>query len=309
MYPRWLFPCIAILTSLATSALAQGENHFINPPIPGATNVYIDNKNFSIGATVELEWTTTYPMISLILWQNDNASYYTLIDNQPATQSFSWPIDLMGVFDLRNGAVFFFQMWNLTNNGNGQSITDRFSSHYFNLVNDGTTSTATATATPTGVVGTASSLPNPTASSTSTSASTPSSPPDSGLSTGAKAGIGIGVALGVLALIGATAAFWFLRRRKSARYTPARSNPDSPPPMGGNGKYDMPMEQQHGQSAPGYNTYGGGPLYAQDVKGQYSGVGEEPVEMAATQAAPVEMSADSALGPRELDSNVGIVRR
>ncbi|KAK4626487.1 hypothetical protein CLAFUW4_04136 [Fulvia fulva] len=190
--------------------------------------------------------------------------------------------------------------------------SDRFSSHYFNLVVDDTTSTATATSTPIGAIGTASSLPDPTATSASTTTSTPT--PDGGLSTGAKAGIGVGVALGVLAIIAAAAAFWFMKRRKGAKYAPARSNPDSPPP---GAKYNMPMEQRHGQPAPSWNAYDpssrggeyGGPVYAQDAKGFNNGMGPGPAEMAATQAAPVEMSAESALGPRELESNPGSGRR
>ena len=104
MYHRTIFSWIATASFLVATVLAQGQNHFINPPIPGGTGDFVDNKNFSTGSTVNLQWTTNYPMISLILWQNNNASYYTLIDNQPATQSFSWPIDITGVFDLRDGA-------------------------------------------------------------------------------------------------------------------------------------------------------------------------------------------------------------
>lgn len=94
---------LIVVASLLATSLAQRQNHFINPQIPGDTNDYTDNKNLSVGSTVNLQWTTNYPRISLILWQNDNASYYTLIDNQPATQEFTWPIDLTGVFDLENG--------------------------------------------------------------------------------------------------------------------------------------------------------------------------------------------------------------
>ncbi|RYP82459.1 hypothetical protein DL770_005572 [Monosporascus sp. CRB-9-2] len=107
-----------------------------------------------------------------------------------------------------------------------------------------------------------------------------SSPPaaDTGLNTGAQAGIGIGIGLGGLGL-GAVAAFWFMRRRKTAAPV---SGPDS---TTASAPYDH-----------GYDHHQGGPGYGPSPASHHDPV-KAPPEMAYT-SVPQEM-ADTAM-PQEL---------
>ncbi|CAK3792756.1 Hypothetical predicted protein [Lecanosticta acicola] len=266
---------------LAVMASAQNTNYFITPPTPGDIHEYADNNVYAEGSTLELQWATNYSFVDLVLWQNDNSSYQTLIDDQRTTSSFSWNVNLTGMFSLNKGNVFFFEVFN------GSTDTS-FSSHYFNITaaaaSSSSTPTSSSTATTTSSSTPASQTNNPSAVANS----------DSGLSTGAKAGIGVGVAIGALVLIGAgIAAFFLLRRRKGGDYAPAKSSPDF---LSGS---DQAMQQQHQYQAYQKPPTNSGELPSAPVyspRGGYVAVPsqEKPVEMAASDRGPSELPAHQA---------------
>ena len=162
--PSILLRLVALLGTLCTVALAQ-NNVFINPPTNGPIHEYADDVVFAEGSTVNLQWTTNWSKITLLLWQNGNPNYQTLLNAVPAISSYSWMINLDGMFNLDKGegmlrfmaaafpnygrvetdlaTVFFFQMYNAN-----KASTPFFSSHYFNITGSDSTGSNTASPVP-----------------------------------------------------------------------------------------------------------------------------------------------------------------
>ena len=64
-----MLPSIFCLSLFVVLCAGQG-GQFYNPPAFAQAGDYSDNKNFTIGSTVHLTWTTVWDRISLVLWQN-----------------------------------------------------------------------------------------------------------------------------------------------------------------------------------------------------------------------------------------------
>jgi hypothetical protein len=61
----------SIFLSILSSVSAQ-QNVFYNP-LPGAiVHDYSENPTYTIGDIVNIQWSTSYKTLSLVLWQNDN---------------------------------------------------------------------------------------------------------------------------------------------------------------------------------------------------------------------------------------------
>ena len=93
---------LVTLLCISRTILAQ-SNQFINPPVPGPDNVYSANNVYAVGSTINLQWTTNYTTMSLVMWQNDNATFQYLSKMVPAVSTLAWTVDLQGQFNLDDG--------------------------------------------------------------------------------------------------------------------------------------------------------------------------------------------------------------
>ncbi|KAL4942821.1 hypothetical protein BDV06DRAFT_211568 [Aspergillus oleicola] len=212
----------------ATLCYSQATNFFISP---GSYQDQLDNGNKSENYPVYQQhddnlfsWTTNWTAISLIMFQNENASYISLFENRRDEES-SFTYDMNPEVNYTWNDVFFLTLWNENRETEGGS--PYFSSSYFRInVSDSDPSTSTST--------------TPSSTPTSNSTSSPSSGPqtdspsnsdedDGGLDSSAKVGIGVGVGLGVPALALAGAAVFYLRRRSKA--ATALQAQQQPPPQ------------------------------------------------------------------------------
>ena len=94
---------LSTLCAVASTISAADTNYFINPPTPGAIHQYADNNVYVEGATLDLQWTTDYPTITLYFWQNDNDTAQVLIEDQHTDEQLSNKLDLTGTYDLKSG--------------------------------------------------------------------------------------------------------------------------------------------------------------------------------------------------------------
>lgn len=208
------------LALIGLTAAQTDDSVFYNPPTSGEIHDYSQDYVWAVGSTQQLRWSTEYETVELVLWQNNNPDSSTLQSFSSDTDSFDWLVDL-GPFELSDGAVFFFQMYN-------GSTEEFFSSHYFNLTVASASSSSvsssissslshSATVVPTKSLASVTSAAASSGTSSVSASSTPSGgvAASSGLSTGAQAGVGIGVALAALIVVGAV--LFVMRRRKVKR--------------------------------------------------------------------------------------------
>jgi hypothetical protein len=52
-------------------SMAQAENQFDVPPVPGPVKDYSDNPTYNIGETVQLMWHMNFTGATLTLWQDN----------------------------------------------------------------------------------------------------------------------------------------------------------------------------------------------------------------------------------------------
>ena len=231
MYRDVWFVLVA-LTSLFLAAEGFGpHNHFVNPPPPGVIHSYGEDSTYIVGSTIDLKWRTNYSKISLVLWQDNNASYQYLIEKQPATRFYAWKVNLTGLFSLDQGngmynfdsntglpVLGFYLLNHIVSAVFSFSILDedgpnwQFNSHYINI-----TEPFKDSSTP----GLTDHGPTPSPSSSS------SSSPSAGLSNGAKIGIGVGVGVGVGGILIGLVVGLLLRRKKSKRSAELEGAPAS----------------------------------------------------------------------------------
>ncbi|KAF7193711.1 hypothetical protein HII31_04961 [Pseudocercospora fuligena] len=191
------------------------ENYFINPPPGGPIHDYSQNNVYATGSLIRFQWQTNYTTMSLVLWQNDNSSFQYFIQDQPASLSYTWTVDLSGKFSLDQGDVFFLGIFN------EDGSEAQFGSHYFNI----TDSSAQATPTTMTTSVSATSIPTSVTAATDISTTSTSSPTSSstaavssgGLSSSAQVGIGVGVGVGVGALLVGLAIGYFVRRKRNVQ--------------------------------------------------------------------------------------------
>ena len=96
------YSLVIALLFVSKTVWAQ-TNQFINPPVPGPDNVYSANNVYAVGSTINLQWTTNYTTMSLVMWQNDNATFQYLSKMVPAVSTLAWTVDLQGQFSLDDG--------------------------------------------------------------------------------------------------------------------------------------------------------------------------------------------------------------
>ncbi|KIX99363.1 uncharacterized protein Z520_04939 [Fonsecaea multimorphosa CBS 102226] len=247
-----------------SSTAQDQQNIFLNPPTNGVNNDFTLNPTYVQGSTITLQWQTTYPATDLVIWQNNNPDSQ-LLAADITTTSLSWTVGTgeNPPFDLSNGTVFFFQMYN-------SSTTTFFSSHYFN-VSDPSLASASATAssstTTTSLPAAISSTQAPTSSqggnplktsaiATSSATTTPTSSADSssghGDSSNSKLGEGLGLGIGVCVLLIALAGllWYFFRRRGRSQHAPSKTDLLQPEttsvyPQGGGAGYDPRPSPYH----------------------------------------------------------------
>ncbi|KAL2816235.1 hypothetical protein BDW59DRAFT_153374 [Aspergillus cavernicola] len=172
-------------------------------------------------------WNTNWTLISLLLYQNENASYIRLLSFEE-NPSNTYTYNMTPEVDLTWNDVFFLTFWN--ENWDTEGGERFFSSSYFRInasdpdsttttTTTTTTSTSTATSTSTST-STSTTSPPPTDSSAdssqTTSSSTSSDSNSSDLSSSAKVGLGVGIGLGIPALALAAVAIFYYRRRSQA---------------------------------------------------------------------------------------------
>ncbi|KAL4900676.1 hypothetical protein BDW74DRAFT_91810 [Aspergillus multicolor] len=200
---------LAVYGASLCYAQSTSNNYFLSP---GSQQAQLDSGNntdeypvYPQDTDFLFTWTTNWTRISLVLWQNENASALTLFENesdQPISYSYSMNPDV----NLTWNDVFFATLWN--ENRDSEGGIPYFSSSYFriNATSPDPTSTTTSS-TPT---------PTPGSNNTASDPQATNSSDDDGLDTGAKVGIGVGVGLGVPALaLAGVAAFYFRKRAKT----------------------------------------------------------------------------------------------
>ncbi|KIW92790.1 uncharacterized protein Z519_06639 [Cladophialophora bantiana CBS 173.52] len=214
------------LLALVVSASAQDQdNIFLTPPTNGIDNDFTQNPTYVQGSKLTIQWKTTYPATDLAIWQNGNPNAQFLQTGITGT-SLDWTVGTgeNPPFDLTEGNVFFFQMYN-------SSTTTFFSSHYFN-VSDPSLASVTSTApssntSPPGSASTGTSTlsdgsSKTAAAATSVASTTPTSlsadsASDHSSSSGSNSklgeGLGIGIGLCVFIILVAGLVWYFLRRR------------------------------------------------------------------------------------------------
>ena len=81
MSVSYTFAFCLLFCSLVGKALGgESDGYFVNPPPAAGDKDYSQNKIYSIGETIELQWITDFTHTSLNLWQQN------LSDNtRPAT--------------------------------------------------------------------------------------------------------------------------------------------------------------------------------------------------------------------------------
>ncbi|KAL4927049.1 uncharacterized protein BDV17DRAFT_136248 [Aspergillus undulatus] len=206
---------------------AQSTNFFLSP---GSYQAQLNNGNRTEAYPIYqqhdetlISWTTNWTTVSLIMYQNENASFIALFENQENGSS-SFKYDMNPSVNYTWNDVFFLTLWN--ENRETEGGDPYFSSSYFRInVSDSDPSTST----------TPSSTPDPTSSPTSgPQTDEPSSSgeeDDGGLDPNAKVGLGVGIGLGVPALALAGAAVFYLGRRSKANAAlQAQQQPPQLPP-------------------------------------------------------------------------------
>ncbi|OAG45221.1 hypothetical protein AYO21_00569 [Fonsecaea monophora] len=212
-----------LFLALIVGAAAQDqENIFLNPPTNGVNNDFTQNPTYVQGSTITLQWETTYPSTDLVIWQNGNPNSQLLAAGITTTK-LSWTVGAGAIppFDLSDGSVFFFQMYN-------SSTSTFFSSHYFNVSDPSLASTTSTgpSSTTTPPPSTSTRAPSSSGSNSSTTSRvtpTPTVSPESsndGSSSSSsnndnKLGIGLGIGIGVCAfLILVAGLVWYICRRR-----------------------------------------------------------------------------------------------
>ncbi|KAK4633114.1 hypothetical protein CLAFUW4_03109 [Fulvia fulva] len=265
----------------ATAHLAAAQNKFITPPPGGDSGVYEGPSInvYGVGSTISLQWQVDYTRSSLSIIQTNltrpdvPAGEDFLFRKLTDRSSYSWDVNVTGVFDLEWSNVFWFRVYN---EGDGRGWTP---SSYINIT-DNTIASPTASSTP-----------SVTASYTARPAGS------SGLTSGTKIGIGVGVGVGVgCILVAAGLAFFLLRRRK-------RSPPSVEVPLTSSKATDG-QEQLPSYTGPtaGHNETWKSqwpeqrPVVGPNQQGQYSERAEVDASPGlhelATEHEPQEMSAD-----------------
>ncbi|KAL2866468.1 uncharacterized protein BJX67DRAFT_355893 [Aspergillus lucknowensis] len=237
-------PLLALGASLSRAA---ETNFFISPGSQAdqlaSGNHTADYPVYQQHETTLFSWNTNWTLISLLLYQNENASFIRLIDfEEDAPNTYRY--DMNPPVDLSWNDVFFLTLWN--ENWQKEGGERFFSSSYFRINasdsdSDPSTTTTTTTSTSTSTSTTSSPTTSPTDKSASSEPQTtdPSSSnadnEGGGLSSKAKVGLGVGIGLGVPALaLAGVAAFYFRRRAQAQQYQRAQQ---FPPPGGGAGQY------------------------------------------------------------------------
>ncbi|KAL4885263.1 hypothetical protein BJY04DRAFT_180505 [Aspergillus karnatakaensis] len=218
---------VLLLALGASLSQAQSTNFFISP---GSQEAQLESGNrtdqypvYSQHDNTLFSWNTNWTTVSLLLWQNENASSIRLFEMQSDAPN-TYTYDMNPDVDLTWNDVFFLTLWN-ENRGTEGGISF-FSSSYFRINAsdpDSTTTTSTSTRTTSTSTSTSTSTqtatdePTPTPESADNeSVSESASSSSSGLSSSAKVGLGVGIGLGVPALALAAVAAFYYRRRSQA---------------------------------------------------------------------------------------------
>lgn len=175
------------LFDTAFSQPAPTINYFIFPIGGGYTNYYRDDPIWSIGSVQEIQWTTTYPVYDIVLYQQDlnkAAAYPASVIYSMSTraraevqvltsptgtstgagnQAFNWTVQTYNA-SIADSPVFY--LWLTTSSNKDKWVA----SHYFNVTNEVSSSvTPTSTSEPTSSSSTASSTSSDALTSTTTS--------------------------------------------------------------------------------------------------------------------------------------------
>ncbi|KAL4874078.1 hypothetical protein BDV12DRAFT_1818 [Aspergillus spectabilis] len=281
---------VAFLALGASLSYAQSTNFFISP---GSQEAQLESGNRTDQYPVYVQhddtlfsWNTNWTLVSLLLWQNENASSIRLFEmeeNPPNTYTYDMNPDV----DLTWNDVFFLTLWN--ENWDTEGGDRFFSSSYFRInASDSDTSTittttstsTTSTSTRTSTSTSSPSTDDPTSTPEPTNDSESASSNDSGdLSSSAKVGLGVGIGLGVPALALAGVALFYYRRRSQAA------------------AWQRQQQAHQYQPAPQYGPDGGGypPPPLSDISNP------SPFKLGGTNTIPGYM------GPSEVDgANVGV---
>ncbi|KAL3453114.1 hypothetical protein BJX65DRAFT_160521 [Aspergillus insuetus] len=218
-----LTPFLALFVSLAHAQ----SNFFINPGSQAdqlaSGNHTEDYPIYQEGDSQVFSWITDWTVISLLLYQNENASYIRLLDFEEDHPN-RYTYDMRPDVDLSWNDVFFLTLWN-ENNAEDGGPPFIYSSYFRINASDPDSSTSTTTTTTRSTSSSTSTFTTTTLTDSPTpEAETPppsfdsSSSDDDGdsLSSSAKVGLGVGIGLGVPALALAGVAAFYLRRRSQA---------------------------------------------------------------------------------------------
>ncbi|KAL3476317.1 hypothetical protein BJX99DRAFT_228261 [Aspergillus californicus] len=289
MKPLFLFGLGALPLALSQSSTSQ--TNFFTIPGSQADQLASGNRTdqypvYPEGRDTVFGFNTNWTLISLLLYQNENASYIRLLSFEE-NPSNTYTYDMNPDVDLSWNDVFFLTLWN--ENWDTEGGERFFSSSYFRINASDPTTTTTSTSTTTTSTSTSSSTStdDPTTTPTSPGETTSPSPTDSStsdsdsssLSSSAKVGLGVGIGLGVPALALAGVAIFYYRRRSQAAAW-QRQQQESP---------QTPQFPQYGPGAGGAYSHSSPPVSELGS----SNINPSPWKLGAAQAQ---------MGPSEVDA-------
>ncbi|KAI9762407.1 MAG: hypothetical protein M4579_000383 [Chaenotheca gracillima] len=225
--------CVAILSfcSFITVAFSQDEYVFITPSGPDLS----EEKNYTIGETVKLQWNTDWSTIGLVMTQYDHdGDYEWLLSEAENTNSYVWKVNTtknyqsnprfhLRVVEVNATDNFFwspgFFIWGDSEAKEPNPKTLTSTAGPSPTAKPTLSSSQTARHTKSGSGSGSGSGSRSGSASSSSAKSSPTPVPSGGISSGAK--IAIGISIPVAFLLGSAAVFFIMRNRMRKRYAPA----------------------------------------------------------------------------------------
>ncbi|KAK4494105.1 hypothetical protein PRZ48_014403 [Zasmidium cellare] len=214
------FTFLAVLQNVA-AYVAPNNNVFIFPPASGPSLNYVGNLAWSLGTTQKVEWTTTLTSYDMELWQQgidpgigySLGTVFTANGDGSGDKSFEWTVQTYST-NLTFSPIFFLWL-----NPNKQ---DGFSSHYFNITKDPSSSSSSILSTstsalPSSTSATSAALVSASATAISSATTTPTASHDSGLTLNAGLGVGLGVGIPLVLIAGVFIGMKVMSQRRRSR--------------------------------------------------------------------------------------------
>ncbi|KAL8651296.1 MAG: hypothetical protein Q9210_003341, partial [Variospora velana] len=211
--------------------IASAAGEFLQPFTSGSTKDYSDNIDYAVGVTLLTQWVADFDNVTIRLNQDNNpgdaqGGPSVLLEEGYDETIWSWTVSYAGMDPAYNN-VFYFSV----SQADG---SDSFTSHYFNISERPTTTTASSSsataAARSGTADSSASLATPSSSTTPASSElTPSPatvtvapPSDGGTPVSTIAGMVVGIVVGTLVLVGGAWWAWKAHKRRSTTTSSAQ---------------------------------------------------------------------------------------